>query len=85
MRPMLLVKTRLGKSRIHGLGVFAAQPIRKGQPVWRFVEGFVRPFGLAQPATPLLVEALEQAATVPVATVPESIRALMPRSPLVKR
>ena len=34
----------------------------------RFVEGFVRPFGLAQPATPLLVEALEQAATVPVAT-----------------
>ena len=45
---MLLVKTRLGKSRIHGLGVFAAQPIRKGQPVWRFVEGFDRCWTPAQ-------------------------------------
>jgi SET domain-containing protein len=39
---MLLVKTYLGKSRIHGLGVFAAQPIRKGAKIWRFVYGFDR-------------------------------------------
>lgn len=37
---MLLVKTYLDKSAIHGLGVFAAQTIRKGEKVWRFVEGF---------------------------------------------
>lgn len=39
---MLLVKTYLGKSRIHGLGVFAGQFIRKGTKIWRFVEGFDR-------------------------------------------
>ena len=45
---MLLVKTKLGKSRIHGLGVFAAQSVRKGEPVWRFVEGFDRCWTPAQ-------------------------------------
>ena len=39
---MLLVKTYLGKSRTHGLGVFAGQFIRKGTKIWRFVEGFDR-------------------------------------------
>ena len=39
---MLLVKTYLGKSRIHGLGVFAGEFIRKGTKIWRFVEGFDR-------------------------------------------
>src|ERR1051325_12156394 len=39
---MLLVKTYLGKSRIHGLGVFAGQPIRKHAKIWRFVYGFDR-------------------------------------------
>jgi SET domain-containing protein len=39
---MLLVKTVLGKSKIHGLGVFAAESIRKGKRVWRFEEGFDR-------------------------------------------
>lgn len=39
---MLLVKTYLDKSRIHGLGVFAAEPIRKGTKIWRYVEGFDR-------------------------------------------
>ena len=39
---MLLVKTYLDKSRIHGLGVFAAQPICKGAKIWRFVYGFDR-------------------------------------------
>lgn len=37
---MLLVKTYLDKSTIHGLGVFAGELIRKGTKIWRFVEGF---------------------------------------------
>ncbi len=39
---MLLVKTYLAKSPIHGLGVFAGEFIRKGTKIWRFVEGFDR-------------------------------------------
>ncbi len=39
---MLLVKTYLDKSPIHGIGVFAAQFIRKGTKIWRFVYGFDR-------------------------------------------
>jgi len=39
---MLLVKTCLGKSRIHGIGVFAGQFIRKNTKIWRFVFGFDR-------------------------------------------
>src|SRR6476660_8624172 len=41
---MLLVKTYLDKSPIHGLGVFAGQFIRKGTKIWRFVEGFDRAY-----------------------------------------
>jgi len=37
---MLLVKTYLDKSEIHGLGVFAGERIRKRTKIWRFVEGF---------------------------------------------
>jgi SET domain-containing protein len=37
---MLLVKTRIGQSRIHGLGLFAAQDIPKGTPVWKMVPWF---------------------------------------------
>jgi len=37
---MLLVKTYLDKSAIHGLGVFAAERIRKETKIWRFVYGF---------------------------------------------
>ncbi len=32
---MLLVKTYLDRSRIHGIGLFAAEPIPKGTLVWR--------------------------------------------------
>lgn len=39
---MLLVKTYLAKSQIHGLGVFAGKFIRKGTKIWRFVDGFDR-------------------------------------------
>lgn len=37
---MLLVRTRVGPSRINGLGLFAAEPIAAGTPVWRFTPGF---------------------------------------------
>jgi uncharacterized protein len=37
---MLVVKTALNQSTIHGLGVFAAEAISKGTEVWRFQEGF---------------------------------------------
>ncbi len=37
---MLLVRTYLDKSPIHGIGVFADEFIRKGTKIWRFVEGF---------------------------------------------
>ena len=36
---MLLVPTRIGPSTIHGIGVFAAAPIAKDTPVWRFEKG----------------------------------------------
>jgi SET domain-containing protein len=45
---MLLVKTYLDKSTIHGLGVFAGQFIRKGTKIWRFVEGFDRVYSPKQ-------------------------------------
>ena len=39
---MLLVKTYLDKSPIHGIGVFAGETIRQGTKIWRFVYGFDR-------------------------------------------
>jgi SET domain-containing protein len=39
---MLLIKTYLDRSPIHGLGVFAAETIPKGTKIWRYVEGFDR-------------------------------------------
>jgi uncharacterized protein len=37
---MLLVPTRVAPSPIAGLGLFAAEPIRQGAVLWRFMEGF---------------------------------------------
>lgn len=37
---MLLVRVRVDRSPIHGLGVFAAEFIPKGAEVWRFTPGF---------------------------------------------
>ena len=45
---MLLVKTYLAKSAIHGLGVFAGEFIRKGTKIWRFVDGFDRAYSLKE-------------------------------------
>lgn len=37
---MLLVKTKIGPSTIHGIGLFAAQFIPKGTATWEFKSGF---------------------------------------------
>lgn len=37
---MLLVKTILGQSSVHGMGVFAAEFIPSGRRVWEFREGY---------------------------------------------
>ena len=37
---MMLVKTKLGPSRIHGTGLFADEPIGAGTVVWKFTPGF---------------------------------------------
>jgi len=37
---MLLVRTRIGPSAIHGTGLFAVDPIARGTAVWRFTPGF---------------------------------------------
>src|SRR5476649_407296 len=39
---MMLVKTYLDRSRIHGIGVFADEFIVRETNIWRFVEGFDR-------------------------------------------
>ncbi len=36
---MLLVKTFLDKSTIHGIGLFAAERIRRGTVIWRLTPG----------------------------------------------
>ncbi len=48
---MLLIDTFIGPSSIEGVGVFAAEPIKKGQLIYRFEPGFDRlisPGDLAQ-------------------------------------
>jgi uncharacterized protein len=45
---MLLVKTYIDKSPIHGIGLFAGEFIPKGKKIWRFVEGYDRAFSLKQ-------------------------------------
>lgn len=37
---MLLVKTYLKSSPIHGIGLFTSENIKKGQKIWRFQPGF---------------------------------------------
>jgi SET domain-containing protein len=45
---MMLVKTRAAPSPIHGLGLFAAEFIPRGAPIWRFEPGFDHDFSPAQ-------------------------------------
>lgn len=37
---MLLIKTKISLSKIHGIGLFADQFIQKGTPLWEFTPGF---------------------------------------------
>jgi uncharacterized protein len=37
---MLLIRTRIGVSSIHGIGLFADEFIAKGSRTWRFLDGF---------------------------------------------
>lgn len=37
---MLLVKTKIGPSKIHGIELFAAEFIKRGTPTWQFTPGF---------------------------------------------
>ena len=41
---MLLVKTKVRESKIHGLGLFAEQFISRGTEIWRFTPGFDQKF-----------------------------------------
>ncbi len=45
---MMLIRTRVGPSAIHGQGLFAIEAMPRGTPVWRFEPGFDRVFTAAQ-------------------------------------
>ena len=45
---MLMVKTELRASSIHGIGVFLAEPVRAGQLIWRFDSRIDRVFSDAE-------------------------------------
>ena len=45
---MMLVKTRVGPSAIHGMGLFAVEFISRGTPIWRFQPGFDHDFSPEQ-------------------------------------
>jgi SET domain-containing protein len=45
---MMLIRTRVGPSVIHGMGLFAAEPVKQGTPVWQFLPGFDHDFDAAQ-------------------------------------
>ncbi|MBF0561154.1 MAG: SET domain-containing protein [Alphaproteobacteria bacterium] len=45
---MLQVKTYISASSIHGIGLFAAEPIPKGTVIWRFDERIDRRFTRAE-------------------------------------
>ncbi len=55
---MMLIRVRVGPSRIHGLGLFTVAPAPAGTPVWRFEPGFDQVFPpTAYAALPALVQA----------------------------
>lgn len=52
---MMLIKTRVQASGIHGMGLFAVEFVPKGTPIWRFEPGFDHDFSPEQfAALPLL-------------------------------
>jgi hypothetical protein len=56
---MLLVKTKLGLSAIHGIGLFSEQLIPKGTPVLNIMSGFdYHTFDPGDPALKLSLNSL---------------------------
>src|SRR5262249_53538182 len=45
---MMLIRTRVAPSGIHGMGLFAVEAVAKGTPVWRFEPGFDHDFSPEQ-------------------------------------
>lgn len=45
---MLLIRTRVAPSSIHGLGLFTVEPVRAGTPVWQFQTRFDHAFSPAE-------------------------------------
>ena len=45
---MLLVKTYVAPSAVHGLGLFAAEPIARGACIWRFDPRIDRLYGASE-------------------------------------
>jgi len=45
---MMLIKTRVGPSAIHGMGLFTIDPVPRGTPIWRFLPGFDHDFSPEQ-------------------------------------
>ena len=45
---MMLIRTRVAPSGIHGMGLFAAEAVAKGTPIWRFEPGFDHDFSPEQ-------------------------------------
>ncbi len=45
---MMLIRTRVAPSTIHGMGLFTVEPVPAGTPVWRFEPGFDHDFSPAQ-------------------------------------
>lgn len=41
---MMLIKTRVQPSGIHGMGLHTVEPVPRGTPVWRFEPGFDHDF-----------------------------------------
>lgn len=45
---MILIRTRVAPSKIHGMGLFTVESVAKGTPLWRFEPGFDRAFSPEQ-------------------------------------
>jgi SET domain-containing protein len=45
---MLLVETYIDRSQIHGVGLYAKEPIKKGAVIWQFKDGFDQKFSVEE-------------------------------------
>ncbi|HZB95540.1 MAG TPA: SET domain-containing protein-lysine N-methyltransferase [Herpetosiphonaceae bacterium] len=59
---MLMVRTKIGPSQIHGIGIFADEFIPKGTLIWQFQQGFdikLSPEALRKLSPPALEQVLK--------------------------